>query len=223
MVLSGLPNNEDGSPPTVDSRELRFAPSTRKANPSRYSSRARAFIARKIRTQAHEGIEAPRRVAIALAMARARRLKVPPRLSNRGVPEEGPAEHLKNAAAIIQANLDIGEEDALTAGDARAVLARIKTALQILEKERVNIALPRGANRRIVRRGNPALMVLGNPRVVDAATATWAQIEYVRPDDPDGKVTRVHEFPDGFEIGWLSDGSVQLSHPQHPLWVEDGE
>jgi len=142
---------------------------------------------------------------------------------NPGVPSEGPVEHLKNAAAIIQANLELGEKDALTAEDAHAVLARIRTALRQLEDRRVNIPLSHRSRRGIVRRGNPALAVLGaNPRVEDATLATWAKIEYVRPDDPDGKrIIRVHEFKDGFEIGWLSDGSVQLSHPKHPLWTED--
>lgn len=197
---------------------------TEEPNPrSRYSPRARRFIARKIRMGAHEGIEAPRRIARAIEMARARGLKVP-RRPNSGVPDEGPIEHLKNAAAILQANLEIGDKDALVAEDAKAVLARIKTALQQLERGHVNIGLPRRGNRRTVRRGNPMLAVLGNPRVVDATMATWAKIEYRRPDDPDGKrVIRVHEFKDGFEIGWLSDGSVQLSHPGHPLWTEDGE
>lgn len=144
---------------------------------------------------------------------------------NPGVPAEGPVEHLKNAAAIIQANLELGEKDALTADDARAVLARVKAALRQLEDRRVNIPLSRGRRSRNVRRSNPALAILGaNPRVEDATIATWAKIEYTRPDDPDGKrIIRVHEFKDGFEIGWLSDGSVQLSHPKHALWMEDGE
>jgi hypothetical protein len=174
VVLSGLPNNEDGSPPTVDSRELRYAPSTRT-------------------------------------------------LRNTSVPDEGPIEHLKNAAAIIQANLELGDKDALVADDAKAVLARIKTALQQLEQHgHVYMGLPRKGNRRSVRRGNPALAVLGNPHVADATLATWAKIEYMRPDDPDGSdVVRVHEFSDGFEIAWLDDGSVQLSHPRHPLWTDD--
>lgn len=145
---------------------------------------------------------------------------------NPGVPDEGPIEHLKNAAAIIQANLELGEKDALVADDAKAVLARIKTALQQLEQRgHVYMGLPRRSNRRSVRHSNPALAVLGaNPRVADATLATWAKIEYMRPDDPDGSdVVRVHEFKDGFEIGWLSDGTVQLSHPRHPLWTDDRE
>jgi hypothetical protein len=139
------------------------------------------------------------------------------------VPDEGPIEHLKNAAAIISANLQLGEKDALVADDARAVLARIKAALRQLEDKRVDMRLPNGRRSGRIRRGNPALMVLGaNPRVADATLATWAKIEYRRPDDPDGEdVIRVHEFKDGFEIGWLDDGSVQLSHPRHPLWTDD--
>lgn len=146
------------------------------------------------------------------------------RRQNPGVPDEGPIEHLKNAAAIIQANLELGDKDALVADDAKAVLARIKTALrQLEERGHVYMGLPRRGNRRSVRHGNPALMVLGaNPRVADATLATWAKIEYMRPDDPDGgDVVRVHEFKDGFEIAWLDDGSVQLSHPRHPLWTDD--
>lgn len=190
---------------------------------SRYSSRGRKFVSRKIRKLAREGYPAPRRIAQALSMARARGLKVPRKPNY--VPEEGPIEHLKNAAAIIQANLELGDKDALVADDAKAVLARIRTALRQLEDQRVNIDLSRQGNRRSVHRENPALAVLGaNPRVDDATLATWAKIEYMRPDDPDGKnVIRVHEFKDGFEIGWLSDGTVQLSHPKHPLWMEDDE
>jgi len=193
----------------------------KRKNPRRYSPRGRKFVARKIRRLAHEGVEAPRRIAQAMSMARRRGLKVP-RKPNVGVGDEGPVEHLKNAASIIQANLELGEKDALTADDARAVLARIREALRQLEHRRVNIPLPSRSRHGIVRHSNPALAILGNPRVEDATIASWAQIEYVRPDDPDGdKIVRVHEFPDGFEIGWLSDGSVQLSHPKHPLWIED--
>jgi hypothetical protein len=147
-----------------------------------------------------------------------------------GLAGEGPVEHLKNAVTIIQANLELGEKDALTADDARAILARIREALRQLEHRRVNIPLSRGRGSRIVRR-NPALAILGNPRVVDADRVLWAKIEYVRPDDPDTEdgsgtdIVRVHEFPDGVDIGWLSDGSVQLSHPSKKLklWMEDNK
>lgn len=191
----------------------------------RYSPRARKFITRKIRTLAREGMPAPRRIAASLSMARARGLKVP-RKPNAGVPEEGANEHIRNALAILLVHREVGE--AFTRADVDAVEARLRAALRQLEKPRVNTALPRVGHRGSVRRRNPALAILGNPardlRVEDATVATWAKIEYVRPDDPDGKrVVRVHEFKDGFEIGWLSDGSVQLSHPKHPLWMEDGE
>lgn len=169
-------------------------------------------------------IDAPRNPDGTEATVDSRELRiVAERYGNPGVPDEGPIEHLKNAAAIIQANLELGEKDALVADDAKAVLARIRTALRQLEDKRVDIALPNRRRRGSVRRGNPSLMVLGaNPRVDDATIATWAKIEYRRPDDPDGDdVIRVHEFKDGFEIGWLSDGSVQLSHPRHRLWTED--
>jgi hypothetical protein len=135
------------------------------------------------------------------------------RKPNAGVPEEGPAEHLRNALSMLR--YFPGEEDLLPSqqGALLAINKRIETALKQLE----------GGTTRL--RSNPTLAILGmNPRVEDATVATWAKIEYIRPDDPDGKrIIRVHEFKDGFEIGWLSDGSVQLSHPKHPLWVEDHE
>ena len=130
-------------------------------------------------------------------------------------------EHIRNALAILMQRHHVR----LVEADLLAVEARLRKALVELEDRRVNIPLSRLGNRRNVRHGNPALAILGaNPRVEDATIATWAKIEYTRPDDPDGKrIIRVHEFKDGFEIGWLSDGSVQLSHPKHPLWMEDGE
>ncbi len=200
---------------------------------SRYSPRARTFVARKIRALAREGYPAPRRIAQALSMARQRGLKVPPRLPNAGVPEEGPQEHIRNALASIVAERDLlkGTHHGYTFDPEELYIwlgqveARLRTALQQLEDRRVNIGLSRSPKQRSVRHGNPALAILGaNPRVEDATIASWAKIEYRRPDDPDGRnVIRVHEFKDGFEIGWLSDGTVQLSHPKHPLWTEDGE
>lgn len=186
---------------------------------SKYSPAARRYIGKKIRRGAHEGIEAPRRIARALAMARARGLKVP-RRPNAGVPEERPAEHLRNALAILLAHEyktphGVPMSTRLEPEDVQAVIARIRTALEQIEHGHGHVTT------RL--RGNPTLAILGaNPRVEDATRATWAKIEYIRPDDPDGSdIIRVHEFKDGFEIGWLSDGSVQLSHPQHALWVED--
>jgi len=141
------------------------------------------------------------------------------------VSEEGPAEHLRNALSILR--YFPGEEDLLPSqqGAVLAITRRVEKALQQLVDRRVNIPLSRRSRRGNVHQSNPALAILGaNPRVEDATVATWAKIEYTRPDDPDGKrIIRVHEFKDGFEIGWLSDGSVQLSHPKHALWMEDGE
>lgn len=155
-----------------------------------------------------------------------------------GTPDEGPEEHLRNARALEYAVREplkraYGSLISRDKGNAQYVAealealqaldARVRTALEQLVDKRVDMRLPNSRRRGSVRRGNPSLMVLGaNPRVTDAALATWAKIEYTRPDDPDGKdVIRVHEFKDGFEIGWLDDGSVQLSHPRHPLWTED--
>jgi hypothetical protein len=151
--------------------------------------------------------------------------------NTRGVPEEGPREHIRNALASIVAERDLiamGQEPSNPAELSewlQHVQQRLEKALELMGDRLVNNPYSRGPKRRIVRRKNPALMVLGaNPRVVDATIATWAKIEYRRPDDPDGKnIIRVHEFKDGFEIGWLTDGSVQLSHPSHPLWMDDKE
>jgi len=75
-----------------------------------------------------------------------------------------------------------------------------------------------------VRRSNPVLAVMGgNPPQAagDDIVATWANIEYCRPDDPDGKrAVRVHEFPDGFVATPLADGSILLRHPRGlNLWT----
>ena len=181
---------------------------------SRYSRRASRFVSRKIRKLAHEGVEAPRRVAAALSMARRRGLKVP-RKPNVGIAAEGPAEHIRNAMAMLATHRHFLPTDDDTYELIVSVEARLRRALEQLE---------RGTTRL---RSNPTLAILGaNPRVEDATVATWAKIEYVRTDDPDKEddeeVVRVHEFPDGFEIAWLTDGSVQLSHPKHkPLWVEE--
>lgn len=141
-----------------------------------------------------------------------------------GLSGEGAVEHIKNALTILMASQELGEKDAMDAADVSAVIARLRKAVGMLEHRDVNMPLSRRRRGRMIRRSNPALAILGNPRVEDATVATWAQIEYVRPDDPDGsKIVRVHEFPDGFEIGWLSDGSVQLSHPKHALWTEQDD
>lgn len=147
-----------------------------------------------------------------------------------GLTGEGPVEHIKNALTILLASQELGVKDAMDAGDVSAVIARLRKAVSLLEHRRVNIPLSRRRRGRMLHRGNPALAILGNPRVVDADRVLWAKIEYVRPDDPDTEdgsgtdIIRVHEFPDGVDIGWLSDGSVQFSHPSKKLklWMEDG-
>lgn len=139
-----------------------------------------------------------------------------PITQTRDNPREPANEHIRNALTILAARR-MGAT--LDEADLKAVEARLRRALAQLE--RVDIALPNRRRSGIVRRGNPLLGVLGNPR--DVVRAPWGKIEYRRPDDPDGEdIIREHEFTDGFEIHWLKDGSVQLSHPRHPLWVEDG-
>lgn len=84
--------------------------------------------------------------------------------------------------------------------------------------------LRRGSRRAFfrVRRRNPMLAVMGgNPPAGDDIEATWAQIEYRRPDDPEGKrIVRVHEFTDGFVATPNDDGSITLKHPRgQNLWT----
>lgn len=75
--------------------------------------------------------------------------------------------------------------------------------------------------------GNPLLGVLGmNPpgveRSVAPIEAEWGEIHYVRPDDPDGEVVRVHEFKGGFRAVPLKDGRVILeSKNGKRLWTAE--
>lgn len=71
-------------------------------------------------------------------------------------------------------------------------------------------------------RENPVLAVMGaNPPTGADIRATWANLVYSRPDDPEGPRTiRKHEFPDGFVATPLKDGRVVLSHPNgKSLWT----
>lgn len=81
----------------------------------------------------------------------------------------------------------------------------------------------RGRGRRAFssRRRNPTLAVLGAGNPPRTLKASWATIEYQRPDDPDGRnVARVHEFKDGFIAEAMEDGSVLLRHPRgEKLWT----
>lgn len=86
--------------------------------------------------------------------------------------------------------------------------------------------LRKGRRRRFfqVRRKNPTLAVMGaNPpdAAGDDIEATWAEINYRRPDDPEGdNIVREHEFPDGFVATPLKDGGVLLRHPRGlNLWT----
>lgn len=72
------------------------------------------------------------------------------------------------------------------------------------------------------RRKNPTLAVMGaNPPAAEEIEATWAFLQYRRPDDPDGKrIIREHEFEDGFIAIPMEDGSIVLRHPQGlNLWT----
>lgn len=121
----------------------------------------------------------------------------------------------------------IGKKIELLAHEEVPVPKRIAEAYAIArQKGFKGISLAaRGRKGRL--RQNPAtLAVLGlNPpvridRSVDPIEAMWGEIHYVRPDDPEGEVVRVHEFEVGFRALPLTDGRVLLeSRQDRRLWT----
>lgn len=121
----------------------------------------------------------------------------------------------------------ISKKIALLAHEGVAAPKRIAEAYAIARQRGFRgISLPaRGRKGRL--RSNPAtLAVLGlNPPVridesVDPIEGLWGEIHYVRPDDPDGEVVRVHEFEAGFRAFPLTDGRVLLESRQNRrLWT----
>lgn len=88
------------------------------------------------------------------------------------------------------------------------------------------ISLPRSSKSRRLRHNPAQLAVLGlnpPPRIdqsVDPIVALWGEFHYVRPDDPEGEVVRVHEFENGFVAVPLVDGRVLLeSRRGERLWT----
>ena len=88
------------------------------------------------------------------------------------------------------------------------------------------ISLPRSSKSRRLRHNPAQLAVLGlnpPPRIdqsVDPIVALWGEFHYVRPDDPEGEVVRVHEFENGFVAVPLIDGRVLLeSRRGERLWT----
>lgn len=88
------------------------------------------------------------------------------------------------------------------------------------------ISLSRPSKSRRLRHNPAQLAVLGlnpPPRIdqsVDPIVALWGEFHYVRPDDPEGEVVRVHEFENGFVAVPLIDGRVLLeSRRGERLWT----
>lgn len=135
---------------------------------------------------------------------------------------EGPAEHIRNALTIlIHSPKYEGEKRySMDLSDLSAIKQRLELALHQIESGVVIPGVAGAPRKGYHRRNNPVLAVLGNPlahKPVGSLRATWGQLEYIRPDDPDGKnIVRVHEFKDGFYATGLDDGSVHL-------WRRDGK
>lgn len=255
--------------PHVVTEETYIGKAGRKKNPP--SKRAQAFISRKIRRLAHEGMRAPRRIGAAYSMARRAGFRVP-RKGNPGASEKQAWFQVHDIAILMKGRK-------LTPPAAAAALERIVERMvaqlergvhenplgpigeqkgRITFSERMAwhhlhrltdhlyglTAKMRGANRKAVdetigemrdtiftmedqlKHGiheNPSLAILGaaNPPAKDAIRATWANLVYSRPDDPEGpRAVREHEFKDGFIATPLKDGRVVLSHPRgKSLWT----
>lgn len=135
---------------------------------------------------------------------------------------EGPAEHIRNALTMLLHGHHVSSGDRWEYD--REVVTAIKQRLELaLHQVESGVVIPGVAGmprKGYHREGNPALAILGNPLVrkpVGTIKATWASMEYIRPDDPDGKkIVRVHEFKDGLYMTGLDDGSVHL-------WRRDGK
>ncbi len=210
-------------------------------NPS-YSQGARTFISQKISKLAHEGMEAPQRVAAAHQMARRRGFKVPNPRNCYAVIDYGAIIKSLGFRFTVQCLPDRPLQvppgvqilvRGMTQQGARALAdhlnGEVKRGRHVPRQPivRLNPAfLRRGARGAFfqVRRSNPTLAVMGAnpPRAAgDEIEATWAFLSYRRPDDPDGKrIVREHEFTDGFMVTPLDDGSILLKHPRGSnLWT----
>jgi hypothetical protein len=163
--------------------------------------------------------------------------------ANPGVSGETAVEHIRNAYTMLKYLPSCHEDgDEAQRPVIAAILDRLDLTLADLERWRGN---PRGmrlrcAPKKRVRgrypsraqsllrlrplrgsvRQNPALAIINPP--APPIEATWAKIEYQRPDDPEGKrIVRVHEFKEGFVATPLADGGILLRHPGgQQLWTK---
>lgn len=193
----------------------------------RTSRAAQRFISSKIRKLAHEGYEdSPQRAAIAYSMARRRGFKVGknPRRGPFAVIDHGEVVPSLGLRFTVQ-RLSEGPHHPTLQGQgvvADGMTYRVARAMADSLNRHHLRGNPRSALFR--RRRNPVLAVMGANPPHAAGTpieASWARIEYQRPDDPEGKkVARVHDFNDGFVATPQADGSILLTHPRGKhLWT----
>jgi hypothetical protein len=176
-------------------KTLRFAPEDLTAinAPTR---KARVFIARKIRTLAHEGRRAPARVAAAYSLARRRGFKAP-RKNPRAYSESEAWELvLSYAKRLRKPNAPRAQLLWYITNVAEEMLAQVQ----------------RGVHE------NPTLAVLGNPpaKVVGTLSRRLYELRYKHASD--GKDYR-HPFGPGASVLLLADGSVLIRSKQR-LWED---
>jgi hypothetical protein len=181
--------------------------SVRGKNPP--TRKAQAFIGRKIRRLAHEGMPAPRRVAAAYRLARRAGFKVPKRTRKnpRGISEsralEQVAKVLDGAKGYLQSLPSHYRPD-------KVWFAPYNAVIELVEKLRRQ-ALS-GVHE------NPTLAVLGNPpaKVVGTLSRRLYELRYQHAKD--GKDYR-HPFGPGATVNLLADGSVWIT-AKHRLWED---
>lgn len=167
-----------------------------KKNPGQ---KARAFIGKKIRRLAREGMRAPRRVAAAYALAR--------RGGFRSVPKRARRNPALSESSMWRRVREIARK--LAAKD--FTLAR--------ELEDISWAALQQLRRGV--HENPTLAVLGNPpRGVAGVLSKHTYGGSIRyRHSQDGKDYR-HTLGSGAHILLLRDGSVLLQHPTKRLWED---
>jgi hypothetical protein len=192
------------------------------SNPARRkpTRKAQAFIGRKIRTLAHEGMRAPRRIAAAYSMARRAGFKVPRRRGTRRVSQRNPKglgerqawQHVRMYAEAILSH------KATPTIHRRAEEIR-QWAEMMLEQ------LERGIHE------NPTLAVLGNPpaKVVGTLSNRLYEVRYLHKGEGRGSEAErrqvrgkpfYHTFTPGSKVLLLEDGSVWIKHPTKRLWED---
>lgn len=168
----------------------------------RVTKKAQRFISQKIRTLAHEGMRAPRRVAAAYSLARRAGFKVPKR-------------GRKNPVGISEKGMWLAVADLARSIEREATTLSVQQYAKELQRFSKSMVaqLARGIHE------NPTLAVLGNPLVAAILSdhTYGGSLKYRHKQD--GK-RYVHQLGSGAKILLLQDGSIQLKHPTKRLWED---